>query len=413
MKLKKLLIPAVILFLIGGTVKICDTLFNVNGDGFILSSQACNLTLAASFLLLYIIAFALSVADRKKTFLAVPTKSVPCGIFGFIASVALIGSGVVRLIAGGGNLAESIMAIIAGFLLLYEACISLTGSNGMKKMPVAALILPVWCCVRFVGLFIDYSQKSLKATELFDIVAIGFLIMFLFYQSMFLAGINNRLAVRKTVVYGSVYIMLGLIVNCDLIIKMLIGKQPIPNVDSQIVEPSVLNIITIAGDIALCCYAFFLIRSMLKNADEHLTMPDEELNDDIIVNEDAVLKVEEEVSAMNAQEYNILDINMAETTAEPYQAEYESSAKPPVVRKMPPELKKTMADRIKNAVRKKTEPTDTPEQAEQPEPKAEKTAAVNVDPEQELPKVAEPAKPVNSDDKGAYDELFKMLDEIK
>ena len=57
--------------------------------------------------------------------------------------------------------------------------------------------------------------------------------------------------------------------------------------------------------------------------------------------------------------------------------------------------------------------TDTPEQAEQPEPKAEKTAAVNVDPEQELPKVAEPAKPVNPNDKGAYDELFKMLDEIK
>ena len=214
MKLKKLLIPAVLLFLVGGAAKICDTVFNTLGEGFFLSSQACNLTLAAAFLVLYVLAFALSIADRKKSFKTVPTKSMICGVFGFIASVALIGGSVVRILSGGtDNLVESITGIIAGFLLLYESCISFTGMNGMRKMPVAALILPVWGCIRFIMLFVDYTQKSLKATELFDIVAIGFMVMFLFYQSMFFAGINNRLAVRKAVVYGSVFIMLGILLE--------------------------------------------------------------------------------------------------------------------------------------------------------------------------------------------------------
>ena len=115
MKPKKLLIPAVLLFLVGGAAKICDTVFNTLGEGFFLSSQACNLTLAAAFLVLYVLAFALSIADRKKSFKTVPTKSMICGVFGFIASVALIGGSVVRILSGGtDNLVESIIGIIAG-----------------------------------------------------------------------------------------------------------------------------------------------------------------------------------------------------------------------------------------------------------------------------------------------------------
>ena len=41
MTLKKLWIPMLILTLIGGTVKICDTVFNVYGDGFIFDSMVC------------------------------------------------------------------------------------------------------------------------------------------------------------------------------------------------------------------------------------------------------------------------------------------------------------------------------------------------------------------------------------
>ena len=55
MKLKNLWIPALLLLLIGGIIKVCDTMLNVNGTGFVLRSTACNLTLAGCAVLLYII----------------------------------------------------------------------------------------------------------------------------------------------------------------------------------------------------------------------------------------------------------------------------------------------------------------------------------------------------------------------
>ena len=284
MKLRKFWIAASLLFVIGGVIKICDTLFNVHGTGFVLSTTACNLTLAACVVVLYDIGIGLSIADRKKTFRAEPTKNMFCGVFGFIASVTLLGGGVVRIIAGE-NLAESILAVLAGIVLLYEACISFTGVNGLKKLPVIALIVPIWCCTRFIMLFINYNQKSLLATELFDIVAVAFLIMFLFYQSMYFAAINNRLAVRKAAVYGVVFIMLNTIVCADLIIKMVIGTQPQPNIDTQVVEANILNIMMIVGDLAFSCYAFFFIREILKTADSNLTLPDEHHQDDLLMEE--------------------------------------------------------------------------------------------------------------------------------
>lgn len=285
MKLRKLWIPAFLLFIVGGSIKVCDTLFNVNGTGFVLSSAACNLTLAGCAVLLYLIGIILSIADRKKTFKAEPTKNMLCGVFGFIASVTLLGGGVVRIISGE-NLVESILAVLAGFVLLYESCISFTGVNGLKKLPVVALIVPIWCCARFIMLFISYMQKSLMAMELFDIVAVAFLIMFLFYQSMYFAAINNRLAVRKAAVYGVVFVMLSVIVCADLIIKMVIGAQPQPNIDTQVVEPTITNILTIVGDLAFSCYAFFFIREILKTADNNLTLPDENHQDDLLLEDE-------------------------------------------------------------------------------------------------------------------------------
>ena len=50
MKLKKLWIPALLLLLIGGIIKVCDTMFNVNGTGFVLSSTGrdCRLSVCGS-----------------------------------------------------------------------------------------------------------------------------------------------------------------------------------------------------------------------------------------------------------------------------------------------------------------------------------------------------------------------------
>ena len=264
MNLRRLLFPAIALTVIGAVIKLCDTFFNVNGNGFIFSSDVCNIIVGVCFILLFVIGYILSLSDRKKEFSAEPKKNFLCFIFGFVASVALIGTGVVSLITlNGSKIAESIFSIAAGFILLYEACISFTGSNGIKKAPVVALIVPIWCCLRFISVFVEYTEKSLKAVELFDIIEVAFLIMFLFYQSMFFAGINNKIAIRRATIYGTVFIMLSLIVSADLIIKMATGTHTVTNIDTQIVEPTITNIMTIVGDLALAFYAFFFLADIL------------------------------------------------------------------------------------------------------------------------------------------------------
>jgi len=273
-KLKKLWIPMLILTAIGGGIKICDTVFNVYGDGFIFNSIVCNWIFAVSAAVLLLTGWILSIIDIKKVFEVQPQRCIFCGLFGFISSVAMIGSGIISLLSENPNLIQCILAIAGGSVLLYESCISFTGHNGMAKVPVLSLLVPIWSCSRFLILFADYTHKSVAATEIFDIVAVAALLMFLFYQSMFFAGINNTGAVRKSTVYAMVYIMLGLTVAIDLFIKMSMPSNAVSGIDSEIVVPTLSNILTYAGDIALCIYAFFFSLSNIKAADKVAVIPE-------------------------------------------------------------------------------------------------------------------------------------------
>lgn len=283
MNLKKLIIPAIVLTVLGGAVKYCDTFLNVYGSGSFMSSRACNCVFAVIVILLYAVGYALSISDRKKEFNTAPQKNFWCGAFGFVASITLIGGGVIGLLSlNGENLLVNLTEVAGGFILLYEACISFTGQNGLKKIPVAPLILPIWCTARFVDLFVEYTHYALGAREIFDLIEVGFMVMFLFYQAMFFAGINNKIAVRRAAVYGTVFMMLALIIPIDLFIKMAMGGDASSNIDTLIVEPTITNIIAYAGDLALCAYAFFFTREIIKTADSNLVTVSEQTETDAV-----------------------------------------------------------------------------------------------------------------------------------
>lgn len=376
MTLKKLLIPSIILTFIGLTFKIGDTVFNLNGNGFFLGSDVCNIIVGCAFVLLFVIGFVMSVSDRKKEFVSEPSKNVACGVSGFLASVMIIGVGVVQLLAWNGvNIVENILAIAAGFVLLYESCISFTGSNGMKKIPVVALIVPIWSCMRFVSLFVDYTTKSLKAVELFDIIEVAFLMLFFYYQSMYFAGVNNKLSVRRAPVYGSVFIMTGLIVVADLFIKMFTGPQTVTNVDTQIVQPTITNILTLVGDFFLCVYAFLLIRDMLSGAEKSIAS--------------GAAGTEEDTDGDESEELPV-----------------KAPAKP---------FKVTIPDDVISPESKsETDAEDSPEEntGSDAEPKEKPEQETEESIEDKLPQVAAPAKDPGDTESGAYSDLLDMIDKM-
>lgn len=276
MKLKKLWIPMLILTLIGGGIKICNTIFNIYGKGFIFNSTVCNTILTVSAAILLIIGWIFSIADRKKVFNIQPPKNILCGIFGFISSLAIISGAIIGFLSEEPNIAHCIISLAGGSILLLESCVSFTGHNTLSKVPVLSLIVPIWCCSRFLVMFTQYTHKSVVATEMFDILAVAALLMFLFYHSMFFAGLNNETSVRKSSVYGMLYVLLGLTVSADLFIKMFMPSGSAAGIDSQTVMPTLSNIIDYSGDIALCIYTLIFVLSNLKIADKTFVIPEDD-----------------------------------------------------------------------------------------------------------------------------------------
>ena len=368
MKTKHLWLPMIILTLIGGSAKICDTLFNLNGSGFFLNSTACNFIFIISVAVIFILGFILNFFDRKKNFETPPVKDTICGIFGFIASVSLIGGGIISMLNLGkstslaGDLILCIITLIGGIVMLFESCISFTGQNSMAKMPLLSLLVPLWCCGRFISLFMSYTKVSVHATEMFDIIFVALLLMFLFYQSMFLAQINTSTAVKRLTVYGITFVMCALVVTVDVIIKMTIPADS-SNVDTYIVEPTVTKIISCIGDLAFCGYAIFFIKDIMQG-------------------------VKKNASSAKATEENTQDSTTTAIKTESMESDSIENSSVKTV------------DEVKPA--EDSAPVQTVDEVN--------PAENSVQTADEVKPTEEPVKPINEDE--AYADIFKLLDEM-
>lgn len=467
MKLRKLWIPAVLLLLIGGGAKICDTIFNVYGNGFYFDSYVCNCVFNASFLLLLLIGWILSIADHKQKFESNVQKDFICGMFGFIASVLIIGTGVLTLLElDNSKMVDSIFAILTGMILLYESCISFTGHNGMKKIPIIALFVPVWCCMRFIALFKEYAHRSLYSVELYDIIALAFLLLFLFYQAMYLAGLNNTTAVRKSAVYGTMFTVVGLAACADLFIKMFYPQPAASNIDTQIVEPTLINILTYAGDAALCFYAAFFAKDALKGAELSLRQAAYDADDDndesgmveisagTLPSDNAADKKEEKIDEPFVNKLTFAEVEADKTDADeedPEENSVEEEEDEPIdistavmteynedgrqvniYKPVYAEVEEPEDDGMNDCDTSEEEESEnetlseeeeeTPQSVREAKRQAYDKAAASImsdrtkekiDPSSfAMPEVSEPAKADDSND-GAYAELFKMLDDLK
>lgn len=439
MKIKYLWLPAIILGIIGAAAKLGDTLLNVNGDGFFLNSDTCNIVFIAVILLTVIIGGFINFSDKTEKIKSSVRKDSLCGIFGFIASVALIGSGVMLLLSAGSTssfVSSFIMCIFdlfGGAVLLYESCIAFTGHNSMKNVPLLTLGLPVWCCGRFIGLFMEYSKVSIRATEMFDIISVAFLMMFLFYQSMFFAEISDTLAIKRSSLYGIVFVVCGLITTTDIIIKMIYPANVIAGTDALIIEPTVSRILSIITDISLCGYAVFFIRDInksvvkvpieekvkeTKNEDVNKNIDKEysekiakidieenskEFSEEIIEKPETIENQEEKIEVIEDSKIDISEIKepkIEEITQEeipqPDETEDEMTVIPIIIEKE--EEMPAVEENIEIVAEEKD--TVVSKKAERAEPKIKKNEKISFD----------NTSKQNVDEE--YDEILKMLDEL-
>lgn len=423
MKIKHLWIPALIFGLIGGAAKIGDTVFNLNGDGFFLSSFACNTIFVASILIILIIGGIMNISDKNKSLTVSVKKDALCGIFGFIASVALIGTGVMQLLSIGSasslasNFFMCLLNLFGGAVLLYESCIAFTGHNSMKNLPVLPLILPIWASGRFIALFIEYSKVSIKATEMFDIISVALLMLFLFYQAMFFAEISDTTALKKTSLYGTAFAICSLVTTADIIIKMMNPAVSSTGADVLVIEPTISRILFITADLALCFYAMFLIKDMNQAA--VLTEEQDILQENTAQKEkQPILRTKITLDENQKEtEENISAEEISELTVEPIVLEKEEEM--PEIENILPEVKETVqqtasepetiVEEVKTAEEKELVQEEIPEMISEPEPIAEPVVVPaknkNVTP-------ASPKKKITSEEADELDDIFKLIDEM-
>lgn len=287
MKLKKFWIPTLLLGIIGAAAKLGDTFFSRGNSKFILGHDACNGIFIASIILMLLTGWVMLIAVRKAKVTAQPTKNIPAGFLGFIASVAVLGGGVISMLSIGAetnrteNLISCICGICGGIVMLYCACISITGHNGLKKAPVLALALPIWACGRLIVLFINYSKVSIHSTEMYDVISTAFLCLFLFYHAMFFAEIDSTKSYKRSIIYGMCFVMCGLITTTDIIIKMFFPAAAAnSNIDTLVIEPTLSRFLLCTADASFCLYAIFFIAGMIKNAVVNDPSEDDEYDED-------------------------------------------------------------------------------------------------------------------------------------
>lgn len=415
MKMKYLWIPALIFGLIGGAAKIGDTVFNLNGEGFFLSSSACNTIFVVSILIILIIGGIMNISDKNKSLTVSVKKDALCGIFGFIASVALIGTGVMQLLSIGSasslasNFFMCLLNLFGGAVLLYESCIAFTGHNSMKNLPVLPLILPIWASGRFIALFIEYSKVSIKATEMFDIISVALLMLFLFYQAMFFAEISDTTALKKTSLYGTAFAVCGLVTTVDIIIKMMNPAVSSTGADVLVIEPTISRILSITADLALCFYAMFLIKDMNQAA---------------VLTEEAAQDILQENTAQEEKQPILrtkitLDESRKETEETTSAGEIPELTVEPIVlekeEKMP-EIENILPE-VKEAVQQTAPEPETIEEEIQEEKELvqEEISEMISEPEpaknENVTPVA-PKKEITSEEADELDDIFKLIDEM-
>ena len=404
MKTLKLWKPAIVFGLIAAAAKFCDTWFNVNGTGFFLSSEICSAIFMAVLFLLFVLGKIISAPDRKNFVTGKPEKSFFSGLFGFIASVGLVGSGIISMMSlnGAENMLLSTVvcfsSLLAGVVLLYESCISLTGQNGMKNHPLMTLFVPFWAGARLVSLFVDYSKVSIHSTEMFDIFSTSFLLMFLYYQAMYFSEISPKTAIRKMGQYGIIFFVCAAITTADIILKMIFPAPQTTGIDTLIIQPTVSRILICAIDIAFCFYALFLTHSACKKADVK-----EVENDDEEIDEDteflgSLRNMEDDKDDTHSPE-SILHTTEEVTVKEP--------EKPSPEPEKPAEVKKEEQPAEKKEPKKTEKPEPTKQQTQVITPSSYSAEDIGLPTEPQVKKETPPPAPKSDDD---YNELFKMLD---
>ena len=174
--------------------------------------------LLGAALFLIVLQIATTALTKKDSFSFSPVKSIPCTIFGIGVSVAVIFRSVYDIY----NLTVlkefnthtfvdkspvfyavlSILGLICATIFLVIGLSNASGTNALQRLPLLGLLIPIWYCYSLVIEFVTAISRRNSVENSIEVLAMVFILLFLFFQAKLLAGVETEVACKRCFLYG-------------------------------------------------------------------------------------------------------------------------------------------------------------------------------------------------------------------
>lgn len=260
MKIKYNWIVLAIAALASLSLGVWQSVVAAEGGEFFLSKSTYAIIIFGITVFAFIVGAVLTVLDRETPKTYNIGKNFFAGFFGLLVSVCYISYGLIGFteLSGQGNVLffviVRLMEIFGGAVFLMEAISSFTGRNLLKRRPILTIAVPIMFAFRLIELFFEYTRISVQSSEMFDIVAVAFACMFMYYHAVMFARLKKS-CVKSLYLFSAPMICVCLASGIDIVVKAVLLR-----------EFTISNTIIAVSDILLCFYAVSILAELTRKA---------------------------------------------------------------------------------------------------------------------------------------------------
>ncbi len=237
-----------------------QAIVNARGGDFFLDRSLYTIVIFGLTIFAFIFGAVLTIIDRETPKTYNIGKNFFAGFFGLLVSICYASDGLIGFTSLSGQdymilfIITKLFEICAGGVFLAESVSLILGKNLLKNKPLLTIVVPIMFAFRLIMLFFEYAKISVQSSEMFDIVAVAFASLFMYYHAVMFAGLKKS-CVKSLFLFGAPMICVALASATDIVVAaLLVGEFRLSDM-----------IMTVA-DALLCLYTVCLLAEITHKA---------------------------------------------------------------------------------------------------------------------------------------------------